>query len=194
MVKDGFMEKERPQERPPEDNNPDDENLERDDVHLSANRCPYCHENVQISALDWVACRSCQARHHKDCWSELGCCGSCKEERYLSDASETSQPQVQSPVTADTSTAPIIDTNMKQRRLAKGMAIMFALAVAIAIALSVSGEVPIGGVEIGLLSFMTVMIWSYAKSGVDPMGFGQPIGSKIKKNDDPKEAPKKTGK
>lgn len=166
------MEKQRPQERPPEENNP-----ERDDVHLSANRCPYCHEDVQISALDWVACRSCQARHHKDCWAELQCCGACKEERYLADVSEPIQAQVSVPL----ATAPRIDTNKKQRGFAKIMSGMMAAAVGVALVLTMTGKVPFGGFELFLLGFFTVALWSYAKSGIDPMGFGQPISQKKSK-------------
>ncbi|MDF1662358.1 MAG: hypothetical protein P1V97_11340 [Planctomycetota bacterium] len=179
------MEKQRPQENPPEGQNP-----ERDDVHLSANRCPYCHENVEISALDWVSCRSCQARHHKDCWSELGCCGSCKEERYLSDASETSRPQVTVPVNV----APVIDTNKKQRGFAKIMAGMMAAAMSVGVVLAMTEDVGFGGFELFILGFFTIALWSYAKSGIDPMGFGQPLGSKFKNDKDTQKNPDKAAK
>ncbi|HBP21622.1 MAG TPA: hypothetical protein DEA08_28040, partial [Planctomycetes bacterium] len=56
---------------------------ERSDVRVTANRCPFCHEDVQLETSEWVACRSCQARHHRDCWSESGACGSCGTEVFL---------------------------------------------------------------------------------------------------------------
>lgn len=181
------MEKERPMGPPPEENNP-----ERDDVHLSANRCPYCHENVQISASDWVSCRSCQARHHQACWTELQRCGSCGEERFLSDQNQAAEIpnsleealfQTQGPVT--------IDQNPKQRRLASIMAVFMSVALAIAIALAASGELDIGSAPIGLLAGFAVALWIYARTGVDPVGFGQPVGSKIKDSKQPqKTSPK----
>lgn len=72
------MEKEKP-ERPPAP-------LEvpaRDDVRVLANRCPFCHEDVAVEDDHWVSCRSCQARHHADCWAEAGRCGACGDERKL---------------------------------------------------------------------------------------------------------------
>lgn len=181
------MEKERPMGPPPEENNP-----ERDDVHLSANRCPYCHTNVQISALDWVSCRSCQARHHHACWTELQHCGSCGEERFLSDQIQSSEIpssleealfQTQGPVT--------IDQNPKQRRLATVMTVFMSVALAIALALAASGELDIGGAAISLLTTFTVVLSIYARTGFDPVGFGQPINSKIEDSKEPqKTSPK----
>ena len=62
--------------------------IERDDVKIKSNRCPFCHEDIQIEGSDWVACRSCQGRHHQACWEELGGCGSCGEKRFVADVSE----------------------------------------------------------------------------------------------------------
>jgi len=56
---------------------PPPEAAERDDVHVVANRCPYCHDAVVVSASDWSSCRGCQARHHEACWDEAGACASC---------------------------------------------------------------------------------------------------------------------
>jgi hypothetical protein len=55
----------------------------RDDVQLPTNRCPFCHDEIVIEAVDWVSCHRCQARHHDACWSESGACGSCGEKRML---------------------------------------------------------------------------------------------------------------
>jgi len=60
---------------------------ERDDVHVSTNRCPYCHDHVEIEAQDWVSCKSCQARHHESCWTESASCGSCGATSCLSEVS-----------------------------------------------------------------------------------------------------------
>lgn len=51
----------------------------RDDVKVDASplRCPYCHEGVDTSAPEWVACSGCLARHHGACWDERGSCSSC---------------------------------------------------------------------------------------------------------------------
>jgi hypothetical protein len=52
-----------------------DEPVERDDVHVAANRCPFCHEDVE--AAESVVCRECLARHHSSCWSESEQCSAC---------------------------------------------------------------------------------------------------------------------
>ena len=58
----------------------------RDDVQLAANRCPYCHERVEVDAADWTSCRTCQARHHEACCDEAGVCSSCGAgERLVAD-------------------------------------------------------------------------------------------------------------
>jgi hypothetical protein len=46
-------------------------------------RCPYCHGDIKTSAIDWVACSACLARHHKDCWQERGACSTCRGSNYL---------------------------------------------------------------------------------------------------------------
>lgn len=56
-------------------NDPPSEPVERDDVHVSVNRCPYCHDDV--TPVESVACQDCLARHHKECWVESGACSSC---------------------------------------------------------------------------------------------------------------------
>lgn len=48
---------------------------ERDDVHLAANRCPFCHDDARHSPS--AACERCLARHHPACWDEAGRCSSC---------------------------------------------------------------------------------------------------------------------
>jgi hypothetical protein len=53
----------------------------RDDITVGANRCPFCHEQVQ--AKEWVACAACLARHHEACWAESGRCATCRYETKL---------------------------------------------------------------------------------------------------------------
>lgn len=47
----------------------------RDSVHLKANRCPYCHDRVEIDKS--IVCQQCLTRHHDACWVEGGHCSSC---------------------------------------------------------------------------------------------------------------------
>jgi hypothetical protein len=75
--------------------------IERDDVKIKSNRCPFCHEDIQIEGSDWVACRSCQGRHHQACWEELGGCGSCREKRFVADVSQLAEQA--SPVVSEVS-------------------------------------------------------------------------------------------
>lgn len=44
----------------------------------SPTRCPYCHDDVKVTATDWIACRACLARHHVECWRDRGACASCR--------------------------------------------------------------------------------------------------------------------
>lgn len=50
---------------------------EREDERVSANRCPFCHEDVDVLARDWLACRQCLGRHHVACWADARRCASC---------------------------------------------------------------------------------------------------------------------
>jgi hypothetical protein len=52
----------------------------------SAIRCPFCHGDLEPAREEWVACRSCVARHHLACWAERGACSSCGERAHLFDA------------------------------------------------------------------------------------------------------------
>jgi hypothetical protein len=65
----------------------DDAKREDITVSRSATRCPYCHEDVVVAARDWVACRSCLARHHESCWAERAACSTCSEREALVSAS-----------------------------------------------------------------------------------------------------------
>ena len=42
-------------------------------------RCPYCHETVSSIEDKSCFCDACLARHHRDCWRELGACAVCGE-------------------------------------------------------------------------------------------------------------------
>jgi hypothetical protein len=53
------------------------------EVDRSPNRCPYCHDEVLAAEEDWLACADCLARHHDECWRELGRCSSCGRDRSL---------------------------------------------------------------------------------------------------------------
>lgn len=41
-------------------------------------RCPFCHEAIDLEADKWLACEACLARHHADCWKEHGQCSACQ--------------------------------------------------------------------------------------------------------------------
>jgi len=45
---------------------------------IEPTRCPFCHEGIDLEADAWLACSDCLARHHNDCWAELGSCASCR--------------------------------------------------------------------------------------------------------------------
>ncbi|MEZ6189436.1 MAG: hypothetical protein R3F62_31100 [Planctomycetota bacterium] len=47
------------------------------------NRCPYCHDGIEIEAEGWLACGRCLSRHHPGCWSEGEGCASCGHESSL---------------------------------------------------------------------------------------------------------------
>ena len=67
----------------------------RDDLDVPTQRCPFCHDRVDLDADAWVSCRACQARHHTPCWSEASACAACGETRHLADtqpAPTTPQP------------------------------------------------------------------------------------------------------
>lgn len=53
----------------------DPEDVERDDVRLRVNRCPFCHDEVSKEAS--VVCQGCLGRQHAECWEEAGSCSAC---------------------------------------------------------------------------------------------------------------------
>jgi hypothetical protein len=55
-------------------------------VAQSALRCPFCHGTVEVAARDWVACRTCLARHHAACWQDGKTCASCGGRERLVEA------------------------------------------------------------------------------------------------------------
>lgn len=59
--------------------------VERPDVKVAAGvlRCPFCHDEVRTVGADWVACRSCLARHHAACWTESKKCATCGHEQSI---------------------------------------------------------------------------------------------------------------
>lgn len=46
-------------------------------------RCPYCHDDVDPTGADWLACRGCLARQHRGCWHEGRRCGACGSDQHL---------------------------------------------------------------------------------------------------------------
>lgn len=66
------------------------ERPERESVRVEGSpvRCPFCHEGVRVEDGDWVACASCLARHHGECWGEGGRCGACGGGERLTPASD----------------------------------------------------------------------------------------------------------
>lgn len=69
------MEKLRPARPQPEDPAP------REDVRVHANRCPFCHDDVQPK--ESVVCQDCLARHHPPCWAESAGCGTCRGTKLM---------------------------------------------------------------------------------------------------------------
>jgi len=57
--------------------------VERDDVIVSACRCPFCHTDITLREEAWVSCQGCLARHHAACWKEGKACASCGEGEHL---------------------------------------------------------------------------------------------------------------
>ena len=49
----------------------------RPDVVFKRDRCPYCHESVRPETSK-LACDSCMAWHHQECWQEHGKCSVCE--------------------------------------------------------------------------------------------------------------------
>src|ERR1700691_3205681 len=47
-------------------------------------RCPFCHSEISVESDDWVACKSCLARHHRECWLEASACSVCQRADYVS--------------------------------------------------------------------------------------------------------------
>lgn len=41
----------------------------------SLDQCPFCHD--QVEPIDGVACATCLARHHDECWDSHGACSAC---------------------------------------------------------------------------------------------------------------------
>ncbi len=62
--------------------------VRRDDVHVLRNRCPFCHDDLNVEEEVWIACSGCLARHHEACWTEGGACGSCGGAERLAPAHE----------------------------------------------------------------------------------------------------------
>lgn len=60
-------------------------------------RCPFCHEQVQVEQDRWIACAQCLARHHEACWQEAPVCGACSHGVALS-AGEPPRPPEMTPV------------------------------------------------------------------------------------------------
>src|SRR5581483_1090176 len=66
-------------------------------VVRSAIRCPWCHGELTIASLDWVACRECLARHHGECWEERRACAACGAVAHLVSVPAPSRPMVHTP-------------------------------------------------------------------------------------------------
>lgn len=49
--------------------------------------CPYCHSRFSEHE-DLVFCAQCEAKHHQECWSELGSCSACRNEHNVQDLLE----------------------------------------------------------------------------------------------------------
>lgn len=71
--------------------------VERDDVRVATNRCPFCHDDIVVDQDSWVSCRSCQARHHDQCWTEQGQCSACGHDRHLTEATPATTEMAPAP-------------------------------------------------------------------------------------------------
>ena len=62
-------------------------------VHVAAskNRCPFCHDHVNVDEAHQV-CGTCLARHHQDCWSSHGSCSNCGHASSLVPATQPEDP------------------------------------------------------------------------------------------------------
>jgi hypothetical protein len=102
----------------------------RDDVRVVANRCPYCRDDVAIDGEDWVGCHTCLARHHAPCWSELGRCGACGEERFLeSQAPATTTPPAAHAAPPETVTVTLPRTAPLVAQILAGLVVVVTLAL-----------------------------------------------------------------
>lgn len=54
-------------------------------------RCPYCRDHVD--PLEGVACASCLARHHPDCWDAHGACSACSGDVRYGQPEQTEGPR-----------------------------------------------------------------------------------------------------
>ena len=107
------------------------EPAEREDVRVGGTRCPYCHDSVQPVASSSRVCNRCLARHHTECWIELGSCGSCGSEESLSPTS----PEELSPA-APTREAPQLqlpDWLLSEQRAGESLGLGVAATIASAI-------------------------------------------------------------
>lgn len=68
------------------------------ELELARNRCPFCHEDVEVSASDWVSCGDCLARHHGACWNESPRCSSCGSERAFVAAETGARRAARTPI------------------------------------------------------------------------------------------------
>jgi hypothetical protein len=82
------LEQEKPRPEKPVVHEPLPDVVEREDVRVTSSpvRCPFCHSDVAPEDTDWVACKSCLARHHTGCWGEAGRCGTCQSTKFLPSA------------------------------------------------------------------------------------------------------------
>jgi hypothetical protein len=55
------------------------------EVRIAASpvRCPFCHDDVNPTGADWVACQACLARHHSSCWKESEKCAACQRSAVM---------------------------------------------------------------------------------------------------------------
>jgi hypothetical protein len=71
---------------------------EKERVRIPGPRCPYCHEDIEASGLDKLACNACMAWHHKACWEEHGHCAACSHRETGLGSSAATERSVAKPV------------------------------------------------------------------------------------------------
>ncbi|MBL4847847.1 MAG: hypothetical protein JKY65_20215 [Planctomycetes bacterium] len=121
--------------------------VERDDVRVLTNRCPFCHDDIHVDSDVWIACARCFARHHDPCWGESGACGSCGGEQRLAPVPAKRQTRGlrEKAAAEDLGATPEAHATRVKPRLAVLLGILATLATVLGITLLTFGQAGLGG-------------------------------------------------